>query len=455
MDLETTWKGCLEDIRERIPEQAYHTWFDGVTLKSLDADAVVLTVPGKFHREWLESKYTDLIRGSIKKQTGKSPTIEYMIESASTEGEDLPTMTPKPKIPEKGYHNQTKLNRRYTFDNFIEGKSNQLAKAAAGSVAENPGQTPFNPLLIYSGTGLGKTHLLQAIGNYTAEHNPATKVVYLTSEKFMLDFINAIQVNRSTEFAGMYRNVDLLLLDDIQFFQNKEQTQEQFFHLFNDLYQQGKQIVLSTDRPPSELTGLKDRLVSRFQSGLMVDIQAPDLETRIAILMKKGEDDGLEIPFDITAYIASGVKNNIRELEGALIRLLAFSTLRKQSITMDLAQKVLQDILGKSAFTQVTIDHVIKYVSREMRVSERQLLGKSRIMEIALARQVGMYLSRELTSSSLINIGYHLGRRDHTTVIHACRTIEKKMKNDPEFNRRVDKMKSELDPSGHFAEQNS
>jgi len=446
LDKHQIWQNCLDYIRERIPEQAYHTWFDGVALKEITAEAVNLAVPGKFHHEWLESKYNSLITDAVDRNIGRQLLVQYTVESNTSEPDNPPTMIPKTRSHERAYHNRTQLNSRYIFENFIEGKSNQLAKAAAISVAENPGQTPFNPLLIYSSTGLGKTHLLQAIGNYTYEHAPQMKVVYLTSEKFMLDFINAIQVNKSTEFASMYRNVDMLLLDDIQFFQKKEQTQEQFFHLFNELYQQGKQIVLSTDRPPSELTGLKERLVSRFQSGLMVDIQPPDLETRIAILMKKAEDDGLEIPFDITEYIATGIKDNIRELEGALIRLLAFSTLRKQAITMELAQKVLQDILGKSAFTEVTIDHVIKYVSREMKVSERQLLGKSRIMEIAHARQVAMYLAREFTNSSLINIGYHLGRRDHTTVIHACRTVEKKINKDPEFGRRIERMKRELDP---------
>lgn len=384
----------------------------------------------------------------MQEAAGRSYNIRYQVADLEEQNDDVPTLIPRDKPVQKMYHDSSQLNRRYTFNNFIEGASNQLAKAAAMSVAENPGQTPFNPLLIYSNTGLGKTHLLQAIGNYILEQGTGARVVYLTSEKFMLDFINAIQVNKSNEFASTYRNIDLLLLDDIQFFQNKEQTQEQFFHLFNELYQQGKQIVLTTDRPPHQLTGLKDRLVSRFQSGLIVDIQAPDLETRIAILMKKAEEDGLEIPFDITQYIASAIKNNIRELEGALIRLLAFSTLRRQAITMELAQKVLQDILGKAAFAEVTIDQVIKQISREMKVSERQILGKSRIQEVALARQVVMFLGRELTDLSLLSIGQHIGGRDHTTVIHACRQVEKRMKNDPEFTKRIQKLRDELSPTG-------
>ncbi len=448
MEKDQFWQECLGYIRDRIPEQAYHTWFDDVTAMRVTNNDIILQVPGPFHHEWLEAKYQSLITAAMQEAAGRSYNIRYQVADLEEQNDDVPTLIPRDKPVQKMYHDSSQLNRRYTFNNFIEGASNQLAKAAAMSVAENPGQTPFNPLLIYSNTGLGKTHLLQAIGNYILEQGTGARVVYLTSEKFMLDFINAIQVNKSNEFASTYRNIDLLLLDDIQFFQNKEQTQEQFFHLFNELYQQGKQIVLTTDRPPHQLTGLKDRLVSRFQSGLIVDIQAPDLETRIAILMKKAEEDGLEIPFDITQYIASAIKNNIRELEGALIRLLAFSTLRRQAITMELAQKVLQDILGKAAFAEVTIDQVIKQISREMKVSERQILGKSRIQEVALARQVVMFLGRELTDLSLLSIGQHIGGRDHTTVIHACRQVEKRMKNDPEFTKRIQKLRDELSPTG-------
>ena len=451
LDKEQFWQGCLGYIRERIPEQAFHTWFDDLNIVRVSDKDIVLQVPGNFHLEWLESKYQQLISAALSKQAGHGLKIHYAVIDGQNQVQPVPSLIHREKPQNNVYHDQTKLNRRYIFDNYIEGAGNQLAKAAAQSVAENPGQTPFNPLLIYSNTGLGKTHLLQAIGNYILESHHPLRVVYLTSEKFMLDFINAIQVNKSGEFASTYRNIDLLLLDDIQFFQNKEQTQEQFFHLFNDLYQQGKQIVLTTDRPPHELTGLKDRLVSRFQSGLMVDIQAPDLETRIAILMRKAEADGLEIPFNITQYLASAIKDNVRELEGALIRLLAFSTLRRQAITMELAQRVLQDILGKATFADVTVQQIIKFVERTMKVPERQILGKSRVQEVALSRQMTMYLTRELTESSLQSIGQHLGGRDHTTVLHAIRQIEKRMQNDPDFAKRVQNMKDELLPGGRFA----
>jgi chromosomal replication initiator protein len=300
-------------------------------------------------------------------------------------------------------------------------------------------------LVFYGGVGLGKTHLLQAVGNQTLAKDSQTRVVYVTSEKFTLDFITAIQKNRTTGFSRYYRNVDMLLVDDIQFFQKKEQTQEQFFHTFNDLYQRGKQIVMTLDRPPSELSGLQDRLISRFQSGLIVDIHPPDLETRIAILMRKAEEDGLELSYEITEYIAHCIKSNIRDLEGALIRLLAYSSLRNQEITLEMARQVVQEILGKNAARTVSVDEVIKKVSGEFNIRETALVGKGRLQEVALARQVAMYLSRELTGASLVNIGLHFAGRDHSTVIHACRTIEKKSKEDPIFKARVDTIQNELD----------
>ena len=444
IDKDQFWGQCLNHIKGKIPEQAFQTWFDGVIVSALNGEEITLQVPNQFHYEWLESKYRHLIDTAVRESGSYPLVVNYSVVISSKSTEEIPKLIPTEKPIPKGFHQKSQLNSRYIFKNFIEGKGNQFAKAASQSVSETPGQTPFNPLLIYSTPGLGKTHLLQAIGNYVLRNRPSMRVVYLTSDKFMLDFISAIQKNQSAEFSNRYRNVDMFLLDDAQFFQTKEQTQEQFFHLFNDLYQQGKQIVLTTDRHPNELTGLKDRLVSRFQSGLIVDIQPPDLETRIAILMKKAEDDGLEIPYEVVEFMAISIKSDIRSMEGALVRLLAISSLKRIDINMELAKQILEDILGKSAFTDVTIDHVIKFVSREMKVSERQLLGKGRTMEVALARQTAMYLSRELTGSSLINIGMHLGRRDHSTVIHACRNIENKMSVDKELKARIENMKIEI-----------
>lgn len=434
----------MEFIREKIPEQAYQTWFDGLAVSRYDDEEIILQVPNQFHYEWLESKYKGLINTAIKKYAEKELKITYSVVVSDSEENTIPELIPREKPVRNGYHKATQLNGRYIFNNYIEGKGNQLAKAASLSVSDSPGQTPFNPLLIYSETGLGKTHLLQAVGNFALNNSPNMKIVYLTSENFMLDFITSIQMNKSTDFSKQYRNVDMLLIDDVQFFQKKEQTQEQFFHLFNDLHRRGKQIVMTTDRHPNELRGLKSRLISRFQSGLVVDIQPPDLETRIAILMKKAESENLEIPFEIIEFIASNITENVRDLEGALIRLLAFASLKRQDIDMALAKQVIVDIKGSAAFQAVTIDQVLKMTSKDFMVSERQLIGKGRKMEVALARQTAMYLSREYTNSSLINIGLHFGGRDHSTVIHACKTIENKMKTDIDLSKQIEKMKKEL-----------
>ena len=334
------WRECLAFIQKNISEQAFQTWFDSLSLASCDGEEMTLQVPNRFHYEWLESKYSNIINDAVIQTFGKQLNINYsVIVKKEAPLED--NIEKIEKLIPQSFHRASQLNSRYTFANFIEGKGNQFAKAAATSVADGPGQTPFNPLVIYSNPGLGKTHLIQAIGNHLLANQPKLRVIYVTSEKFMLDFIHSIQNNNSTNFAQSYRKVDILILDDVQFFQGKEQTQEQFFHLFNDLFQQGKQIVLTTDRHPNELTNLKDRLVSRFQSGLIVDIQPPDLETRIAILMKKAENEKLNIPYDVTEFLASSVKDDIRMMEGAMVKLLALSSLTKQDITQALAKKVL------------------------------------------------------------------------------------------------------------------
>ena len=438
------WSNCLVYIKDRIQDQAFQTWFDGVIAITLTNEEITLQVPNQFHYEWLESKYRYLIDSALKEYYKNPLIVNYSVVISDKNVEEIPSLSPMEKPVPAGYQRKSQLNSRYIFENFIEGNSNQFAKAAAISVSETPGQTPYNPLLIYSKPGLGKTHLLQAIGNKLIMQNNNMRIVYLTSEKFMLDFISSIQKNRSTDFINNYRNVDMLLLDDAQFFQSKEQTQEQFFHLFNDLFQKGKQIVLTTDSHPSELKGLKDRLVSRFQSGLIVYIQPPDLETRIAILMKKAQDDGLEIPYEVTEFIAEAITGDIRAMEGALVKLLALSSLRREDITMHLAKRVLKNILGPDSFLDLSIDQIVKYVSKKMKVSERQIMGKSRIMEVALARQLSMYLSKELTNASLVNIGSQIGGRDHSTVIHACKNIENKMFNDNEFKKRVNLIKINL-----------
>ena len=440
------WQTITDQVKSSVTEQAYATWFEPITPVSVDESSLVIQVPSQFYYEWIDSHYRQLILNSIKNAINRDLQIKYRIELDSTESNER-RFKPEEKsllfIP-PNYNKKAQLNKRYTFDFFVEGENNQLAKAATMSVAGSPGQTSFNPLLIYGGVGLGKTHLLQAIGNYVIQQNKIINIYYTTSERFTLDFISSIQNNKTAEFSAKCRNVDILLVDDIQFLQKKEQTQEQFFHTFNELYQQGKQVVLTSDRHPSELYGLKDRLISRFQSGLMVDIQPPNLETRIAILQMKAEEDGLDISYDILEFIATNVRNNIREMEGALIKLLAHSSLSHTDVTMELARQALQETLGKSLQSGITINDIIKSVSSYMNVSENRLISKGRKKEIAIARQIAMYLSREMVGSSLENIGLHFGGRDHTTVIHACRTVEKKIEEKQEFARQIHTIRNRM-----------
>tara|TARA_Y100000816_G_C26103112_1_gene585190 strand:- start:1913 stop:3259 length:1347 start_codon:yes stop_codon:yes gene_type:complete len=441
------WKLFLELVQKELSRQAYQTWFNSINMLSIENNEITIEVPNRFHYEWLDSKYSSLINRSLRQSFNKKLSVKYSV-IINTEPPAVSSAISVPKkiedlIPRK-YHRKSQLNQRYTFKRFVEGRGNQFAKAAASSVADSPGQTPFNPLLIYSKPGLGKTHLLQAIGNHILKTSSETRVVYVTSEKFMLDFISSIQNNKSTDFAKSYRDNDVLLLDDVQFFQTKEQTQEQFFHLFNDLFQQGKQIVLTTDRHPNELTQLKQRLVSRFQSGLIVDMQPPDLETRIAILMNKAKNEKLDIPYEVTEFIASSITEDIRSMEGALVKLLALASLKKADITIDLTRQVIHDLVGNTAFSQISLKRIVAAVAEECSVGIKQIIGKSRKMELVNARHTGMFLCRELTSSSLISIGKYFGGRDHSTVIHACKTIEDKIRQDVAFSNQINIIKQKL-----------
>jgi len=441
------WGKFLSSLKGALSGQAYQTWFESIHMLGLEDDEITIEVPNRFHYEWLDSKYNELILQSLQKVFGKPISVKYSVIINSKP----PVVSSKLEGPKKiddliprRYHRESQLNHRYTFKHFVEGRGNQFAKAAASSVADSPGQTPFNPLLIYSTPGLGKTHLLQAIGNHILKSSKEMRVVYVTSEKFMLDFISSIQNNKSTDFAKAYRNNDVLLLDDVHFFQNKEQTQEQFFHLFNDLFQQGKQIVLTTDRHPNELTQLKQRLVSRFQSGLIVDIQPPDLETRIAILMNKAKSEHLDIPYEITEFIASSITDDIRSMEGALIKLLALASLKKEDITIELTRKVIQDLVGNTAYSQLSLKHITTTVTLACNINIKRVLGQSRKKELVTARHMAMFLCRELTACSLISIGRFFGGRDHSTVIHACKTIEERVQHDGTFANQLQAIKQQL-----------
>jgi len=419
------WGKCLNILKQYVNPQSFQTWFLPIRPIKVQNNIFTIEVPSQFFYEWLEEHYPNIIRKALHEVLGDGAAPEYIIRQEPIPPSSTPMQPTPAPLPERS--EETFLNYRYTFDTFVEGNSNQFAKAAALAVGEAPGATSFNPLVIYGGVGLGKTHLIQAIGNYTKKNQPTLQIKYVSSEKFTIDFINSIQNNKTTQFSQYYRNADLLLVDDIQFFMSKERTQEEFFHTFNSLHQKGKQIVLSSDRPPKELIDLEERLLSRFQWGLIADIKPPDLETRIAILQQKAELNGIDLSMDIIEYIASNIMYNIRELEGSLVKLLAYSSLKGVDINLDIAKVVLKDIVVQKK-KNITIEDIQRNVCRFYDIPDDLLRGKSRKKEIAFARQVAMYLSKELTNASLKSIGLHFGGRDHTTVIHAIRTIQEKLK---------------------------
>lgn len=422
-DYEIVWSNFLSLVKENTNKNTFVTWFKPVRPLKIEDKKLTVQVPSQFFYEYLEGHYSDLINRTLTQLIGENAKLTYsIVVNEDQEVIKLPSLQQKKTVSSNGYDSH--LNDRYRFDNFVEGGSNQFARAASFAVAEAPGKTTFNPLVIYGGVGLGKTHLIQAIGNHVKNKGSVKRILYVSSEKFTIEFIDSIQKNRTTEFSNSYRNVDALVVDDIHFFVGKERTQEEFFHTFNALHQNGKQIILSSDRPPKELKGLEERLISRFQWGLVVDIQPPELETRIAILQKKAEENGIELPFEIINLIASNVTSNIRELEGSLIRLLAKSSLKGEDITLDLAKNVLKD-LGLSKKRSLTIETIQRIVCEHMGIPDDMIRAKSRKKEIALARQISMFMSKNFTNHSLKTIGLHFGGRDHSTVIHAIQNVEK------------------------------
>ena len=420
---EGLWSEVSGRLRGALNETTYRTWFDHVEGLELNDDEFVLAVPNDFTRDWIEGHFIGLIRAAVGDATGHERQIQLAVREIAGE---LPA-------PVEGHRQESLgvgLNPKYTFDSFVIGSSNRFAHAAALAVAEAPAQA-YNPLFIYGGTGLGKTHLLQAIAQYVAEHQSELSVRYVTSETFMNDFINALRDKRIEGFKQRYRAYDLLLIDDIQFFEHKERIQEEFFHTFNSLYEAGGQIVISSDRPPKEISTLEERLRSRFEWGLITDIQPPDLETRIAILRKKVKTDGIDVRDPkVLEFIAGRISSNIRELEGALTRVVAFSSLTGRPMTEDLAQDVLKDVFPQGEVRQVTIERIQELVSERFSLSLAELCGDKRSQNIVYPRQVAMYLSRELTDSSLPKIGKQFGGRDHTTVIHATSKIARMIRED-------------------------
>jgi chromosomal replication initiator protein len=437
------WGQCLSIIEDSINPQSFTTWFKPINPLELAEQNLTLEVPSQFFYEWLEGHYSGLINQALLQVLGENAQLSYAVApNGSNEMPQVPTMDKKrpPVKPTRG----SNLSDRYKFDNFVEGANNQFARAAALAVGEAPGKTTFNPLVLYGGVGLGKTHLIQAIGNHCLTMGSARNVLYADSEKFTIEFINSIQNNKTTEFSSIYRNVDLLLVDDIQFFINKERTQEEFFHTFNALYNAGKQIVLSSDRPPNELDGVEERLISRFQWGLVADIQPPDLETRIAILQQKAEENGIVLPGEIIEFIATNITSNIRELEGSLIRLLAYSSLNGKDITFTLAKDVLKNLRIKKK-KNIRIEDIQRITSDHFTIADDSLRAKTRKKEIAYARQIAMFLTKEMTKNSLKTIGLHFGGRDHSTVIHAIQSIEKQIENDEKTKEIVDDLKKKIE----------
>lgn len=472
-DAETLWARCLDIIRDNVSDQVFKTWFEQMRPASWDGAQLTVELPSHFFYEWLEEHYATLIHKTIQKVLGAKAKLQYrvVVEGGSS---DVPTTVTlpggragsQPQLPFEsptasagtaskpitsaaknhlvGTHFPSFFNPRHTFDNFIRGESNQLATSAAMAVADNPGGTRYNPLVVYGPTGLGKTHLVQAIGNRVLQRNRNAKVLYTNSEKFTMEYINAIQTNRVPDFTNFYRSVDVLIVDDIQFLGGKEKTQDQFFHTFNALHQAGKQVVLTSDKQPKDLADVDERLISRFQWGLTADIQPPDYETRMAILMQKAEEEGLEIQGDLIEYIARNVTSSVREIEGCLISLLAKVTLDRRDLTLELAKEVVKSVTNSPTSRQLTIEDIKQEVSSYYNQTIDALSAKTRKHEVVLARQMCMYLAKKLTQMSLKSIGMHFGGRDHTTVLHSCQQIANYIDTDRKIRQDVEYLKKAL-----------
>ena len=433
LSAENLWEEISGRLKEALSDGTYSKWFGDVRELTAKGDTLVLTVPSEFTRDWIEGHFLGLIGAAVRDIVGVERPIELRVADdaeRSTEGREgsegvVPMVQRSGGRPESGG-----FNMKYTFDSFVIGSSNRFAHAAALAVAEAPAQA-YNPLFIYGSTGLGKTHLLQAVAQYVAEHSSELSVRYMTSEAFVNDFINSLRDKRIEGFKQRYRAYDVLLIDDVQFFEGKERFQEEFFHTFNSLYEAGSQIVLSSDRPPRDIATLEERLRSRFEWGLITDIQPPDLETRIAILRKKVKVDGIHVHDEqVLTFTASRVSTNIRELEGALTRVVAFSSLTGRPMTVELAQDVLRDVFPQGEAAEVSIKRIQDLVAERFDLSLDELCGEKRSQNIVYPRQVAMYLSRELTDSSLPKIGKEFGGRDHTTVIHATSKISRLIRED-------------------------
>ncbi len=445
------WRECLEIIKENLPAITYNTWFLPIKPLEITESTLKIQVPNNFFVEWIEEHYNTLINKTIKQVLGSNGQLAYIIAEETSEPViTAPIITESPVIKVRSAENvqthESFLNPKYRFENFIKGENNQLARAAGVAISETPGETSFNPLFIYGGVGLGKTHLIHAIGNRILDKFPDKKVICLSSDIFTVEFVEAIQNNTVNDFSNFYKSMDVLIIDDIQFLIGKEKTQDLFFHIFNTLHQAGKQIILSSDKPPKDLKGLNERLVSRFQWGLTTDIQPPDFETRIAILKNKVETYGIILNNQILEFISQNITSNIRELEGCLIKLMANASLNSREIDFELVKKTVKEI-ATGRQINISIDFITKIVCEFYHVEENKVREKNRKKEVVVARQAAMYLSKIMTRSSLKTIGLHFGGRDHSTVIHAQNTIESLIESDITFRETIETIKNKIEMS--------
>ncbi len=434
----TIWDQAREIMRNELMTVSFSTWIETIDPIAIEGNTLILQTTGNLNRNVLENRYNDLIKNTIKHITNQDYIIKYIIPE-----ENSIELKKQRDIQIGDFFENNNLNPRYTFDEFVVGNSNRFAHAASLAVSESPAKA-YNPLFLYGGVGLGKTHLMHAIGHYILSQNKNSRVFYVSSEKFTNELINSIKDDKNEEFRNKYRTVDVLLVDDIQFIAGKERTQEEFFHTFNALYEANKQIIVSSDRPPKEIPTLEDRLRSRFEMGLISDIQAPDFETRIAILRKKSERDRVDIPNEVFEFIATKIKSNIRELEGALNRVVAYASLTKKEVDITLVNEALKDIFSSAQARKVDVNLIKLTVAEYFNMKVDDFESKKRTRQIAYPRQIAMYISRELTDLSLPKIGEEFGGRDHTTVIHACDKINTEIKADYEMKNKIDSIIKEI-----------
>lgn len=472
----SAWNHCLEILRQNIAPKEFQTWFEPIIPLSLAGNQLTIEVPSQYFYEWLEENHVNEIHQALVDVLGPGASLDYSIVVDRGDKNHRPLHLTLPKQhglsngklatsevqvamleseisgSKSAFYRRLEKDRTwddsnlipsYSFENFVEGDCNRLARSAGLAVASKPGITSFNPLMLYGGVGLGKTHLMHAIGNKIRELDKTQKVIYISSEKFTNQFIESLTKNAASDFTEHYMQMDVLIIDDIQFLAGKEKTQEIFFHIFNHLQQAGKQIILSSDCPPKDLKGMHERLISRFKWGLTADLQQPDFETRMAIIQKKMQNDGIHMPIDVVEYLAQNIDSNIRELEGALISLIAQSSLNKQDFDLSLARKILDNIVDNIE-REIDIEKIQKSVSAYFSVSIDDLKDKTRRKEVATARQVAMYLAKEFTDYSLKQIGQYFGGRDHSTVIHAVQSVQNLVDKDSVFKRRLDELKRQL-----------